>query len=222
MIPFPEKRYNIIYADPPWAYNQAGRGAATNHYQTMTTADICKMPVREITGGGRPVFFGQHSQTSPRLSRSWRRGDFDIRRRHLSGSKRPRPAGTSGGWAHTPAPTRRYACWVWRRILRLRRGSRPTTSTRSSRPLSRDTAKSRMKSGSASSAYWATFLGLSCSQGNGPLDGTHGAMNAQDRQRGGDRPRIGTRRDTSIRRPGKPWRTSAVGSSGKRRRTSRP
>lgn len=56
MIPFPEKRYNIIYADPPWAYNQAGRGAATNHYQTMTTADICKMPVREITGGGAACF----------------------------------------------------------------------------------------------------------------------------------------------------------------------
>ena len=46
------KQYRVIYADPPWAYRQGGRGAAKNHYHTMTTADICKMPVRKIAGGG--------------------------------------------------------------------------------------------------------------------------------------------------------------------------
>lgn len=35
MIPFPEKKYNVIYADPPWAYRQCGtseksRGTAKN------------------------------------------------------------------------------------------------------------------------------------------------------------------------------------------------
>lgn len=48
MIELPEKQYSVIYADPPWAYQQGGRGAAKNHYHTMTTADICKMPVRKI------------------------------------------------------------------------------------------------------------------------------------------------------------------------------
>lgn len=43
-----EKKYNVIYADPPWAYQQSGRGAATKHYGTMQTADICALPVRRI------------------------------------------------------------------------------------------------------------------------------------------------------------------------------
>lgn len=61
------KQYRVIYADPPWAYRQGGRGAAKNHYHTMTTADICKMPVRKIAGGGGLFSsFGQHSQTSRR------------------------------------------------------------------------------------------------------------------------------------------------------------
>lgn len=58
MIPLPEKQYKIIYADPPWAYNQGGRGAAKNHYGTMSTADICKMPVQKIAGGGCPLPLG--------------------------------------------------------------------------------------------------------------------------------------------------------------------
>lgn len=50
--PFPPKKYQIIYADPPWTYSQGGRGAAKNHYSTMTTEDICNLPVRKISGGG--------------------------------------------------------------------------------------------------------------------------------------------------------------------------
>ena len=42
------KQYRVIYADPPWAYRQGGRGAAKNHYHTMTTADKFKIPVRKI------------------------------------------------------------------------------------------------------------------------------------------------------------------------------
>ena len=56
MIELPEKQYSVIYADPPWAYQQGGRGAAKNHYHTMTTADICKMPVEKIAGGGAVLF----------------------------------------------------------------------------------------------------------------------------------------------------------------------
>lgn len=56
MIPFPDKKYSVIYADPPWTYDQKARGAAANHYQTMTTEDICNLPVREIAGGGACLF----------------------------------------------------------------------------------------------------------------------------------------------------------------------
>lgn len=46
-------KYDIIYADPPWEYKQSGtakytRGMAKWHYPTMTTDDICKLPVRNI------------------------------------------------------------------------------------------------------------------------------------------------------------------------------
>lgn len=42
-------RFSTIYADPPWAYdNTSSRGAAENHYQTMTVDEICAEPVREI------------------------------------------------------------------------------------------------------------------------------------------------------------------------------
>lgn len=50
---FPNKRYSVIYADPPWAYRQCGkteksRGTAAKHYNTMTTDDICNLPVPSI------------------------------------------------------------------------------------------------------------------------------------------------------------------------------
>ena len=48
MIPFPDKKYSVIYADPPWAYRQGGRGAAKHHYATMDTDALCQMPVRDI------------------------------------------------------------------------------------------------------------------------------------------------------------------------------
>ncbi|MCI8417038.1 MAG: DNA methyltransferase [Lachnospiraceae bacterium] len=50
---FPAKNYDVIYADPPWAYRQQGskkgkRGMARQHYETMRTEDICRLPVRDI------------------------------------------------------------------------------------------------------------------------------------------------------------------------------
>ena len=50
MIPFPDKKYQIIYADPPW--NEAGGGkikrGADRHYSLMKTRDIVTLPVEEI------------------------------------------------------------------------------------------------------------------------------------------------------------------------------
>lgn len=40
MIPFPNKKYSVIYADPPWAYrtySKKGQGrSAESHYPTMS------------------------------------------------------------------------------------------------------------------------------------------------------------------------------------------
>lgn len=47
-------KYNIIYADPPWHYNDRRNnhtrfcGGAMAHYPTMKTKDICNLPVKDL------------------------------------------------------------------------------------------------------------------------------------------------------------------------------
>lgn len=41
-------KYQIIYADPPWAYKQGGRGAAKIHYDTMSVREICDLPIKRL------------------------------------------------------------------------------------------------------------------------------------------------------------------------------
>lgn len=42
------KKYNLIYADPPWQYNDKGcYGAAENQYDTLSLDLICKLPIKE-------------------------------------------------------------------------------------------------------------------------------------------------------------------------------
>ena len=51
MSEFPDKKYKVIYADPPWSYsNKLGNdprwGAMT--YPTMSLKDICNLPVKDL------------------------------------------------------------------------------------------------------------------------------------------------------------------------------
>jgi len=44
------QKFGTIYADPPWAYgNQGTRASTGNHYGTMSIAEICNMPIKELT-----------------------------------------------------------------------------------------------------------------------------------------------------------------------------
>lgn len=55
--PFPEKKYAVIYADPPWGYRNRGtRAAAARHYPTMTLADIKALPVADIAAEDCALF----------------------------------------------------------------------------------------------------------------------------------------------------------------------
>jgi N6-adenosine-specific RNA methylase IME4 len=41
--------FGTVYVDPPWSYdNRRTRGAATDHYQTMSTAEIAALPVSKL------------------------------------------------------------------------------------------------------------------------------------------------------------------------------
>ena len=56
-----DNKYQIIYADPPWEYKQSGskknsRGMAKQHYRTMSTEDICNLPVRNIATDNTIIF----------------------------------------------------------------------------------------------------------------------------------------------------------------------
>ena len=57
MIPFPDKKYSIIYADPPWNYADQGcQGTMANHYSGMKIGDICDLPVGEISSDNSILF----------------------------------------------------------------------------------------------------------------------------------------------------------------------
>lgn len=43
------KKYNVIYADPPWRYQQKNlQGTAEKHYSTMSIDELCALPVEQI------------------------------------------------------------------------------------------------------------------------------------------------------------------------------
>ena len=49
----PSDRYDVVLVDPPWTYtcwdgDRHARSAAQNHYPTMTTRDICDLPMADI------------------------------------------------------------------------------------------------------------------------------------------------------------------------------
>ena len=60
MISLPNKKYNIIYADPPWHFqNWNNKTAQTNpnqHYPTMTMKDIANMKVNDIAADDCVLF----------------------------------------------------------------------------------------------------------------------------------------------------------------------
>lgn len=53
-----ENKYSIIYADPPWAYDDKclHRGGAERHYRTMPLVDICKLPIDPIAAADSVLF----------------------------------------------------------------------------------------------------------------------------------------------------------------------
>jgi len=62
LIPFPKKKYKIIYADPPWKYETGVSprkgiwGLATYHYDVMSNNDIAALPIKDITNDNCILF----------------------------------------------------------------------------------------------------------------------------------------------------------------------
>lgn len=71
LIPLPDRKYNIIYADPPWPYNESGTNAKVKdrHYKMMQIDDICAMPVKNLQADKCILFLWV---TAPRLPMAFR------------------------------------------------------------------------------------------------------------------------------------------------------
>jgi len=59
----PNPKYKVIYADPPWEYRQSGskknsRGMAKQHYRTMSTDEICGLPIQSLAAEDALLFYG--------------------------------------------------------------------------------------------------------------------------------------------------------------------
>lgn len=81
MIPFPKKKYSVIYADPPWSYAAGGKKRnVTRHYHTMKPEDIYDLPVQDIAADDCLLFMWATFpnleialETISRKSAFWRR-----------------------------------------------------------------------------------------------------------------------------------------------------
>ena len=82
MIPFPDKKYNIIYADPPWGfsssiYQDGGRTfdkRLEDYYQTMSLNDIKDLPIKHITDKDCILFIwttDSHLSEALEVIKSW-------------------------------------------------------------------------------------------------------------------------------------------------------
>ena len=50
---FPDKKYKVLYADPPWRFSNRRTGGSlksgsATHYELLSVQDICNLPVQDI------------------------------------------------------------------------------------------------------------------------------------------------------------------------------
>lgn len=67
--------YELILADPPWSYsNKASRGAADNHYSTMTLDQLMALPVSNIAADNAILamwYTGNFNAEAMALANAW-------------------------------------------------------------------------------------------------------------------------------------------------------
>lgn len=146
-----EKKYNVIYADPPWSYkvwSKKGAGrSAESHYPTMSIEAIKALPVSRLAAGDCALFLWI---TFPMLREGWGVMDawgFTFKTVAFVWVKQCRKSDNiftgMGYWTRANAEI----CLL---ATRGTRNGQPGTSSRSSSPMLRSTAKSRMRRGAGS------------------------------------------------------------------------
>lgn len=73
------KKYQIIYADPAWSFNNKNTGGsmisgADAHYKTMSVAEMAKLPISDMTAENCVLFMwwvGSQPKEAIRLAEAW-------------------------------------------------------------------------------------------------------------------------------------------------------
>ena len=82
-----DRKYSIIYADPPWMYRDKMktkgvhgeiRGAAS-FYDTMDLSDIKALPIKNIAKENSILFMWITMPMLDKVFRSWKRGGLHIK-----------------------------------------------------------------------------------------------------------------------------------------------
>jgi len=73
-------KYKIIYADPPWSFNNKKTGGgkmtsgASQHYQTMDLEQMCKLPIKELADDHCVLFMwwvGSQPEEAIKVVNNW-------------------------------------------------------------------------------------------------------------------------------------------------------
>ena len=114
------RRYSIIYADPPWSYQNGGRGAAKNHYNTMTPEKIKALPVADLAAQDAVLLMWATFPQLPQALETIKAWGFTYKTLGFNWIKTNRRASAGGGarpyfgaWAFGRGQTRRCACWQY-------------------------------------------------------------------------------------------------------------
>lgn len=76
-LELPNKKYKIIYADPPWQYDDKSLshgGGAECHFDTMSVEDICHLPIEQLADEDSILFIWgtwTHINEVQRVIRYW-------------------------------------------------------------------------------------------------------------------------------------------------------
>lgn len=93
---FPDQKYSVIYADPPWSYrNKKTRAAADRHYSTMTIEEIKALPVADIADENCVLFLWATFPMLPEALETIRAWGFQYKTAAFVWAKRNR---RSPGW----------------------------------------------------------------------------------------------------------------------------
>lgn len=89
------RRYNVIYADPPWSYDvkKTGNGfgsAAAQKYHTLSLEELCALPVPELAAADAALFLWATTPLMPQAFKVVEAWGFSYRTM-LTWHKRPRP-----------------------------------------------------------------------------------------------------------------------------------